>query len=707
MEEPEPYIIQSPSCFDPGVNVNVNSHHPYTVYILNSSVNSPRHSLETHAHLDGPQSIAQENSTTFVELASKVSPPPFHHVRPIPHGLGVSVQHLRQRSLTDCITIDIHNEMTALATQAPGSPPGLSGSKSSKSSSFHSSSLSGTEGILSDITHFEEIGLDEDHLRLSPPKQQPTHGMERPSRPLPRMSATTTSGPRGNAAAMTAMRDLTNNGLRPLPMTNGRAGNSHVPTHSLSLPSDSIMWKGYRNASTPSLALKAMSNCNRSRSPSPNPVSPMARPVSTTKPSPRLSTRPTMNQNQPPVRRGSWQPSRRSIKELEAEYNDEDDDLPEDASLWNVPLSPRPPAERSPMIGGVSPKGSPAISPERRSPLRTSLSAASTDSTQIAVTSPPESAISPSLSSPPTSPLKPKVMRGASTGTMPDHYHFQPSRSKSWNVVLSELSEEAKALTETLENHALTAERKHEDAVQKGLDVRRPSDEKLSRSKSSTVELPPLRRNNIMIDPLPISREKEKVLTRTRPSWLPPKSQKEERKHLKEYQRMMEWSREAEKRKAAKVVDGECAKDDTRKALLRIWEEHVLPNWEQVIREPRTRELWWRGVAPKSRGQVWQRAVGNELALTDVTYSKALQRAKDILARISGAPHDEVYRKEKAWFDAIRRDVKVVFPELKIFQSGGPLHDSLVDVLMAYSMYRSDVGYSHGTHVGPRISSLT
>jgi hypothetical protein len=48
-----------------------------------------------------------------------------------------------------------------------------------------------------------------------------------------------------------------------------------------------------------------------------------------------------------------------------------------------------------------------------------------------------------------------------------------------------------------------------------------------------------------MIDPLPISKEKEKVLTRTRPSWLPPKDQKEEKKHLKQYQEMMAQSRES------------------------------------------------------------------------------------------------------------------------------------------------------------------
>ena len=91
----------------------------------------------------------------------------------------------------------------------------------------------------------------------------------------------------------------------------------------------------------------------------------------------------------------------------------------------------------------------------------------------------------------------------------------------------------------------MIAEQKQEDAVQNGEPAVRPSIEKLSRSKTSVVELPPLRMNNVMIDPLPISKEKEKLLSRTRPSWLPPKSQKEEKKHLKEYQRMMEFSLEA------------------------------------------------------------------------------------------------------------------------------------------------------------------
>lgn len=82
--------------------------------------------------------------------------------------------------------------------------------------------------------------------------------------------------------------------------------------------------------------------------------------------------------------------------------------------------------------------------------------------------------------------------------------------------------------------------------MQSGLSSRKSSEDSMGSSKDP-IELPPLQKSNIMIDPLPISKEKEKVLTRTRPSWLPPKDQKEEKKHLKEYKQMMAQSREAGK----------------------------------------------------------------------------------------------------------------------------------------------------------------
>lgn len=129
-----------------------------------------------------------------------------------------------------------------------------------------------------------------------------------------------------------------------------------------------------------------------------------------------------------------------------------------------------------------------------------------------------------------------------------------------------------------------------------------------------------------------------------------------------------------------------------------IWDDYVYPNWNRAIGETRTRELWWRGVPPKARGSTWQRAIGNELALSEETYKKALQRAKDVRSRPAGDA-GESNKRMREWFESIEADVSKAFPDLSLFQEGGPLRDTLIDVLEAYSMYRSDVGYISGLHV--------
>ncbi|KAL8680445.1 MAG: hypothetical protein Q9186_003343 [Xanthomendoza sp. 1 TL-2023] len=677
----------------------------HSVYTWDLSVHFNPHSFDEYS----PSQAEDYGAHFFFAGISIFVEPPTLPNKPVSTFRSLANAPLNARKVYPANPITTaYNDMASLATQAPSSPPGLTGSKSSKSSSFHSSSHEGTDALLSDITHFEDIGLDEEPILST----RELYGYDSTTKPPPPQAmATAMNGKKQNAAAMTNTRDLTAAGQRP------KFGNAQRPVKPLSglgiiqplaVHGPNGFKRGHRSPSSPSLAQQAMSNLSRSRSPSPSHPSarsaslqPLQRPA--TLQGPALSSAP----KRPPIRRGSWQPSRKSIKELEDEYVDEDEDLPDDASLWNVPLSPRPPTERSAISPGTSPAPSTRTSPERqpafnpkegslkdlRSPRMPPISMASREVLNHSNghrTPPIKSIYPPSLSS---------------AGTMPVHHPLVKARAKSWTVAMSELSDEAKSLTEALESHVDLSGKLHEDAVQSGLAPIRPSIEKSARSKTS-VELPPLRMNNVMIDPLPISKEKERVLSRTRPSWLPPKDQKEEKKHLKEYQRMMELSLEAERKKAARAAVQKCADDDSKTSLRRIWEEHVLPNWDQAMREPRTRELWWRGISPRSRATVWQKAIGNNLTLSENTYTKALQRANDTEVRIAASRGEEP-QKEKAWFKAIRRDANVTLPELKMFQGGGPLHDGLVDVLMAYSMYRSDVGYSHGTHLLAAILLLT
>ncbi|KZF26786.1 RabGAP/TBC [Xylona heveae TC161] len=555
--------------------------------------------------------------------------------------------------------------------QVPSSPPELSRSKSSKSSSFRSSSqFSVTDGYFGELSHFEEIGLDDDSLSPS----QDLHSDV--IAPLERFTTTKRASFGKSMATATRtitpvhgpLKEITSAGPRGPAATNGV-----VRTNTFGGPVNggSRTPRGLVSASTPSLMSSATLR-NRSPSPAPSGANGYFAPTS----SDNRTLRPSSSQRSsspgptPSARRGSWQMNRKTIEELEEEYHDSDEDVPDDAVFWNVPISPRPLQERS-----ISAAVSPGTSPPKD-----------------------DSALSQNGTAP-TSPAKPPLPRAATMGSIPEPMPFSRPRIKSWTAALSDLSEEAKTLTVKLEARAEEEEREHEQQIQNGAVAPQPRFLDTRSKSSAAIELPPLRKGDVMIDPLPISREKEKVLSRTRPSWLPPKSAKEERKHLREYQHMMAMALEAEKKRAAKEQEYQNHRDAMKTSLLRIWDQHVLPNWETAVREPRTRELWWRGIAPRNRGVVWQKAVGNELELTDNSYSAALKRAKELEKLFhTGKDTEGKVSREEEWFEAIRRDARDTFPELQIFQPQGPLHESLVDVLMAYAVYRPDLGYIYGTH---------
>lgn len=382
---------------------------------------------------------------------------------------------------------------TTMTVASVSSPPELSGSKSSKSTSFRSSHASDQDASFTDVSNFEEIGLADD-LHATSQDSFSYAGSTSRSHQL---------GSKNSSSAPHLFRDLTSGqkgtqsssqGLKPQDLGTF-AQKSLEPRRA----SGSRRLVG-PNASSPSLPFRPA----RSRSPSP---SHPARPSSPSGSSIKQSS--------------SGIGRRKSVKELEDEYNDSDHELPDDASLWNVPLSPRPVKDRP-------------ASPERTSPRPIPLS--------HAVTAPSSVPLRRSPSSPARKNKHRAPARSASAGPERGQISRRDAKTYLYNQAMAELSEEAKILTEALELYAEDAERKQGELAQSGKSIHRSSAD----SKRATVsELPPLQKSNIMIDPLPVSKEKEKYLSRTRPSWLPPKDQKEERKHLKEYQKMMAMSREA------------------------------------------------------------------------------------------------------------------------------------------------------------------
>jgi hypothetical protein len=591
------------------------------------------------------------------------------------------------RSLTPEFNV-FCDDMTAVAS-APGSPPDLSESRSSKSSSYASTSHFSYpgDGAMADVSNFEEIGLEEEKSPAStlPYSANTSRTTKRPLAPRVRTTVpwvAPTASPRDP-------RSQPHSGSQSQTQSAGLKHNNADTPALPALPRGSSFVK--RTFTSPSMNSLHL----------PSPPEPRSRSNS---PARRTFTVTTANQNLHPgpvsprsslplpSRRSSWQPNRKSIQELEAEYHDSDDDLPEDASLWNVPMSPRPPEDRA------SPRSSHRGSPERESgPKPIPLSHATTAPDTPPQRSPVFRTMSRVRPPPPrTSSLNASAVSATPPSVPNSRRIMRHQRAKSWTLAISELSEEAKVLSENLEHHAGEVERAQENRLQNGSKSTRPSLETSSNRssmRSSAIQLPPIQTG--ALDFMPISKEKEAVLSRTRPSWLPPKNPREEQKHLKEYQRMMAASLEAERKREAKLHMRQCQQHDTRESLNRIWEVYAASDADASASEASIQELWWRGVSPKVRGEVWQRAIGNSLALTEASYIKALARAREIQGLDSASLSDREKFMVVGFID-IKRDAETAFPELNLFQPHGPLWQDLVNVCEAYTCYRSDIGYVYG-----------
>ena len=201
------------------------------------------------------------------------------------------------------------------STSIPGSPPDLSGSRSSKSSSSCSDSRDfNHEGIGSDVLNFEDIGLDDDrHGKVDAPRPQPLHRSKTSDATIRSVSAMT---PRP------ALPNLQNHVREAVKQNENR-----IPTKNAT-PFASLR----RGVSSPITPFTAGTGSARPRSSSPPKRIPTSRSSTTLSDSlhPHLSAARSPLSLAP--RRASWQ-HRKSAKELEEEYNESDEDLPDDAEL--------------------------------------------------------------------------------------------------------------------------------------------------------------------------------------------------------------------------------------------------------------------------------------------------------------------------------------------------------------------------------------
>ncbi|XP_057562472.1 TBC1 domain family member 14 isoform X1 [Hippopotamus amphibius kiboko] len=209
-------------------------------------------------------------------------------------------------------------------------------------------------------------------------------------------------------------------------------------------------------------------------------------------------------------------------------------------------------------------------------------------------------------------------------------------------------------------------------------------------------------RKNLDFEPLSTTA----LILEDRPANLPAKPAEEAQKHRQQYEEMVVQAKKRELKEAQrrkKQLEERCRLEESIGNAVLTWNNEILPNWETMWCSRKVRDLWWQGIPPSVRGKVWSLAIGNELNITHELFDICLARAKERWRSFStGGPEVE---NEDAGFSAadreaslelIKLDISRTFPNLCIFQQGGPYHDVLHSILGAYTCYRPDVGYVQG-----------
>lgn len=168
----------------------------------------------------------------------------------------------------------------------------------------------------------------------------------------------------------------------------------------------------------------------------------------------------------------------------------------------------------------------------------------------------------------------------------------------------------------------------------------------------------------------------------TRPGWLPPKSPDEDRKHMQEYQKLIEKTALADKKKQERRVSEQLARKKQQSEDEIEWGQKIIPKFDTMIKQSRTRELWWRGLPEKYRSKIWKLKIENKLNVNQQVFddckAKSLKQNASILPVIAEAANQ-------------------AFPTLHIFQAEtGPLHEDLKSVLLAFAGYKPTIGYKDG-----------
>lgn len=115
-------------------------------------------------------------------------------------------------------------------------------------------------------------------------------------------------------------------------------------------------------------------------------------------------------------------------------------------------------------------------------------------------------------------------------------------------------------------------------------------------------------------------------LSGTRPSNLPPKDKFESLKHSRDFKSIINRAIRDENEKCQNQLKTMKITEIQRSKDRSTW-NHLLKNLNENLSKPSTRELWWRGIPSELRPRIWCQQIGNKLQLERVQVAQLLRKA--------------------------------------------------------------------------------
>lgn len=213
-------------------------------------------------------------------------------------------------------------------------------------------------------------------------------------------------------------------------------------------------------------------------------------------------------------------------------------------------------------------------------------------------------------------------------------------------------------------------------------------------------------RPNLPLNKFSITSQLSKYFSCTRPTWLPPKSDFDNRKHKKEsediiLQAIAKESRLHEQR-TKKLQELKAMKE---KDML-VWDNIDLPDMSNLKNLPVFRDIYWRGIPSAKRSHVWFQRMGSNVTkhFCDQYFDQC--NSKLFSMKAGDSPDEGTNSQLGTLLERIKHDLLHTFPEMNYFQESSISKDLTMVIVSLIIHLDKTFSQGDGVHFSSRFFSF-